>query len=77
MPGDTESSESDRALAPPGHLRAEALRWVCPECDYWTRGTIDAPYNGDGTCPRHSRQALQLADTSDTKSAGLGPGASE
>jgi hypothetical protein len=65
MSGDADAPETDRALAPPGHLGIDSPRWICPQCDYSTRGTIDEPYVGDGTCPQHSRQVLQLVRPGD------------
>ena len=65
MSGDAGAWETDRALAPPGHLGTDVPRWICPRCDYSTPGTIDEPYAGDGTCPQHSRQVLRLVRPGD------------
>jgi hypothetical protein len=65
MSGDAGMSEIYRALTPPGYPGADAPRWMCPQCSYTTRGTIDEPYSGDGTCPHHSRQALRLVQPDD------------
>ena len=65
MSDNAGTSDSDRALQPPGYLRIDAPSWVCPECGRATTGTIDEPYDGDGTCPDHPRQALRLARVPD------------
>jgi hypothetical protein len=61
---------SDRALRPAAFLLESGLpQWTCPVCHYRTPGTIDAPIEGDGTCPQHPRHALVPANEGSTPAA--------
>jgi hypothetical protein len=71
MSSDPGASENDRALAPFGYLAAGAPQWACPECGFLTYGTIDEPYDGDGTCPKCAERtarppALRLSRPGDS-----------
>jgi hypothetical protein len=56
-----EANDADRALTPPTFRPVDVPIWICGQCDYRTPGSVDQPFDGDGTCPDHPRTVLRLA----------------
>ncbi|GLY18810.1 hypothetical protein LWF15_19475 [Kineosporia rhizophila] len=51
---------SDERGIPPRPLSGRGLTsWACTECGHRVPGTADAPFEGDGTCPRHPDVVLE------------------
>jgi hypothetical protein len=51
-----------RGTTPPVRLAASMPTWRCPiaSCDFELDGTVDEPFEGDGTCRSHPDVALVL-----------------
>lgn len=60
MSGEAAANDGERALAPPGPVFVDLPRWACAQCGYSVPGTIDEPYEGDGTCPEHPGRPLSI-----------------